>query len=1392
MLTVAVRFRPESSDVHDDDDKEEEEEEDKEENDEQQQHLDVYESPKNYIRINNEFNLYFDNVLGFESFQDDVFLKSIKSKANDFLNGNNCCILTYGAKSSGKTYSMFGKLENKNAVKHLGILPRTIGYIIEKLQAFYTNQRNKNAMDWNLFISFGNVYNDKIYDLIDTQNTKNIHLKKNKKTNEYYLKNLTQIKIKKISSFLKNMHLAHENRKYYINKKHTISFSRCHMFAIIKLNVYTINGIDDNGNKQKQKISSTILNFIDCASYPQINYKPKTENDRIDYQHLNFSFIQLNALMTRIAKKNDLTIDNRESVLTKLLYPIRQNHRTLTNVAPHSPKYKEPMNHNIDDYGKLLVMINCTLKSSLRAETMATLRFGNLPTVDPFILGMMEKQRHKIKKLEMKIKETKIKIKAQKKELKQYINNNNHNNNNNDNLQNENKEIRQLKVRLDHLNKIIAKLRKENDELMNKNYRDNDESFSIQNKYEKLLSDFELLKLDFASVKKELNTQKKQNFWLMEDYNDLKKKNEQNSSSSSTSRNIGGVAKRNRANTNDQIGNLLKEIRTLRMEGTENQSLLQKADSKCKEYEMQIDEYEIEIQSIQESHKNELNQLMVGIKERDDQINELRKELSNKDEQVSKEHEIMKNDRQIYEKYIGDLEKLLKENNINFDKYNMKNNDNYNNNNMEHKDVYNDENNDNRDPQFIIRKLRMEIIKYKTDINSSGIVKKLRDKKHKLEEKVINLRTDKAKQIVQFSQEKHKLEQEITKVKQQLHNVNAIRKWVKLVHKRQLLQVSKDMERANRKMKENYKTNSEFREQMHVLRNIAEKRFEHALQHKMNKNKQLNGHYASSHYSPSPLQQPNKFKINDLPPAMVLEPYKSVNTVNGYDDRNMQSVAISSTTDIEQQMVGLLPNNLKRIHQVIDQLTSKLMIKNGQLHEHRQKYDKLSRKYKQLEYNLNLHNRSGGSIGSGTKHGQSSSTSTPNGHNTKSFDDMDDDDQDDDDDNAILSPSSSKLHRYRNGNGNGNGMRPPPPPTTRVNTDVHPDMVKDDESKGDNNRRTHVVTNSSFDSYLPNILDKLNLKQPQFGDEIYENKEEDVDDIKEEYDRLTTDRTDDKTDDFMYHYENVYDDNDLIINNTHHHNEHDDDLNDSYNKEENYLKTMAFSETEDLPSTMTKIQTRDSSSRSLTTRSMTTKSMTKSSNPKQFTFRARGTTKESMLHSGYNGYNGSTSTLLTTTTNDDNNNSDPKSEEQKRKQKQLRLLQQSLSIAFHIDNHKNTRIKLNVSMTPRDVYGEMCDGLINNGDKNKRFVLIIQHNISPDFERIVIPYENTKMSFWECIIEFGILNLLHFNICCDDDVGKYFDDHDDNDKYQPRLKAKGKKKKDKERRGSLWNMFAKK
>ena len=73
---------------------------------------------------------------------------------------------------------------------------------------------------------------------------------------------------------------------------------------------------------------------------------------------------------------------------------------------------------------------------------------------------------------------------------------------------------------------------------------------------------------------------------------------------------------------------------------------------------------------------------------------------------------MMKHDREVYEKYISDLEGLLKQNNINYDKYKKDNNNNgheqnhHNGYNHQRGDIYAQSDN-NQDPQFIIRKLRM-------------------------------------------------------------------------------------------------------------------------------------------------------------------------------------------------------------------------------------------------------------------------------------------------------------------------------------------------------------------------------------------------------------------------------------------------------------------------------------------------------------------------------------------------------------------------------------------------------------------------------------------------------------------------------------------------------------
>lgn len=95
-------------------------------------------------------------------------------------------------------------------------------------------------------------------------------------------------------------------------------------------------------------------------------------------------------------------------------------------------------------------------------------------------------------------------------------------------------------------------------------------------------------------------------------------------------------------------------------------------------------------------------------------------------------------------------------------------------------------------------------------------------------------------------------------------------------------------------------------------------------------------------------------------------------------------------------------------------------------------------------------------------------------------------------------------------------------------------------------------------------------------------------------------------------------------------------------------------------------------------------------------------------------------------------------------------------LTFHVNNQRSTRIKLDLGTTPTDIVHQLCDdSYIGNNSpisrssdilsSNQKFGLCIQMN--PDFEKIFIKHEFMGMPFWELLVEFGIFNLLHFNIC---------------------------------------------
>lgn len=85
------------------------------------------------------------------------------------IEGYHSTILTYGQTGSGKTYTMQGTSEENSQLS--GIIPQTVQMLFQK-----TQQQNNRL--FTLSVSFLQIYNEKIYDLLNPSslNPKNLEM----------------------------------------------------------------------------------------------------------------------------------------------------------------------------------------------------------------------------------------------------------------------------------------------------------------------------------------------------------------------------------------------------------------------------------------------------------------------------------------------------------------------------------------------------------------------------------------------------------------------------------------------------------------------------------------------------------------------------------------------------------------------------------------------------------------------------------------------------------------------------------------------------------------------------------------------------------------------------------------------------------------------------------------------------------------------------------------------------------------------------------------------------------------------------------------------------------------------------------------------------------------
>ncbi|KAG8231594.1 hypothetical protein J437_LFUL012286, partial [Ladona fulva] len=216
----------------------------------------TFKSLKHFADSTNAYK--FSKIFGPSTSQKDVFNGIVAPFVEDFVNGTDCLLFAYGPSSAGKTFTMQG------SPKHPGLIPRTLDVLFNTIKDYimkdikYKPMRHDNIiilsseaiekehkkkdfiLNWNpksvqkqkdmkysVWVSFAEVYNETVYDLLEYLPGKApVNIKRNK------LKLVNDHNGNTFISDLREVCVMSEDEAYQV-----MLFGKCNLqFATTKLN----------------------------------------------------------------------------------------------------------------------------------------------------------------------------------------------------------------------------------------------------------------------------------------------------------------------------------------------------------------------------------------------------------------------------------------------------------------------------------------------------------------------------------------------------------------------------------------------------------------------------------------------------------------------------------------------------------------------------------------------------------------------------------------------------------------------------------------------------------------------------------------------------------------------------------------------------------------------------------------------------------------------------------------------------------------------------------------------------------------------------------------------------------------------------------------------------
>lgn len=197
----------------------------------------------------------FRKIMDNQASQQDVFETVALPLLGDFLNGSDILMFCYGITNAGKTYTVSGTFDNP------GILKRSMDYIFQKIMTPRYKYKPK------LEVSFVEIYNERIHDLLDTKN-QNLKLSLNAK-GDVEVKGCCEFQVNStndITYFIKKGEEGRHCGYTELNNQSSRSHSIFRLRLTWKERVSWLSIVDLAGSERLSVIKSTNSSFKEACN----------------------------------------------------------------------------------------------------------------------------------------------------------------------------------------------------------------------------------------------------------------------------------------------------------------------------------------------------------------------------------------------------------------------------------------------------------------------------------------------------------------------------------------------------------------------------------------------------------------------------------------------------------------------------------------------------------------------------------------------------------------------------------------------------------------------------------------------------------------------------------------------------------------------------------------------------------------------------------------------------------------------------------------------------------------------------------------------------------------------------------------------------------------------